>query len=279
MPNLIKNILSSILEVSRATIEDRCFYRAAALAYNGLLTLVPFLSIVLLIVATVPIMSPLESKAENFLFSNLFPDSSQLLHSEIKTLALQARKLSWISIAFLFVTVFILLKNIEDAFNHIWKITPKTVNLLNYLFRYTIYLVVMPCLLGAILLANSYLQSVLNAHGAIIAPTPLTNITQLIPGILIFIMLLGLYKFVPRAKIPFFAAGLGALFSTVIFLTTKFLFMLYINSFSDYKILYGTFAVLPIFLIWLYIIWVIILIGFELIRHIYTRQTFNDANT
>lgn len=273
MKKFLKNpFVNSIKTVVIAFNQDRCFDRAGSLAYSSLLTIVPLLTILLLLVTTLPSFNPIEEMIEDFFFNTLVASSNQTVHTYIKAFALQATRLSWISIAFLFVTAILLLHSIESAFNDIWKSQLPRGHVLKKIFRYIIFALFTPALLGAALLFNTHIYALLHIHDGTHYHDPIRNVLQLFPGIMIFILMFSLYKFLPRAPIPTFAAVLGALFTTVVFITTKVLFRIYIHLFSGYKLLYGAFAALPIFLIWLYIAWLIILLGFEIICHVYARQ-------
>lgn len=264
--------INSIKTVVLAFNQDRCFDRAGSLAYSSLLTIVPLLTILLLVVTTLPSFKPIEAMIEDFFFNTLVASSNETVHTYIRTFALQATRLSWISIMFLLVTVILLLHSIESTFNDIWKSKLTRAHLLKKMFRYCIFALFTPALLGAALLFNTHMYILLHIHDGIHYHDPVRNILQLFPSFMIFILMFSIYKFLPRAKIPTLAAALGALFTTVVFITTKVVFRLYIHLFSGYKLLYGAFAALPIFLIWLYIAWLIILLGFEIIYHVYARQ-------
>jgi membrane protein len=229
------------------------------------------LTLLLLVVATLPIMQPLEDQIENFLFNNLLPSSNQVIHDYIKTFAGHATNLSWISMIFLLVTALLLLHSIESTFNDIWKSTPQKINYLNKLIRYLLFAGVTPVVLGTLLLFNTHVYDLLHIKDGVTYHNPIKNIMQLSSGFVVYLLMFSFYKFLPRANIPISAAALGALFTTVIFLSSKILFKLYLHFFSGYNALYGAFAALPIFLVWLYITWVIILLGFEMIRHIYDK--------
>ncbi|MSP53429.1 MAG: YihY family inner membrane protein [Gammaproteobacteria bacterium] len=271
MSILTKKLWGSVKEVVIAFNNDRCFERAAALAYASLLTIVPLFTLLLLIVTMLPIMQSLGNLIEDFLFNNLLPSSNQVIHAYTKTFALQATKLSWISVIFLVITAILLLHSIETAFNDIWKTTIKKNNYWHSLLRYSIFSIFTPLVLGGLLIFNAYIFTLFHIRQDVTYHDPLRNIMQLFSGFLIYILIFSFYKFLPRAKIPISAAALGALFTTVVFLTGKILFKLYLDFFSGYKALYGAFAALPIFLLWLYITWLIVLLGFEIMRHIYDR--------
>jgi membrane protein len=251
--------------------KDRCFDRASALAYTNLLTIVPLLTLVLVIVTVFPFMNGIETQIENFIFNDLVPGSSNI-HSYIKGFAGNAMKLSWISLAFLFVTVIMLLISIESTFNDILKTKAKHINYFKSLPRYAIFAIVMPALLGTSFVLSSYLYSLFHLSGEIYHFNLAQNLIHFIPTLLIFIMMLFLYKFIPAEKLSFRLVASGAVFTTIIFEASKKLFMLYIYFFSGYKALYGAFAAIPLFLLWLYISWVIILLGFEIISYFHNHR-------
>ena len=101
---------------------DNCTYRAAALTFTTLLSLVPFMAVVLAIMTVFPVFEKIEKQIQHFIFNNFVPTSGEVIQVQLQVFAKQAHHLSWIGIAFLIVTAILLLVTIEKAFNAIWQV-------------------------------------------------------------------------------------------------------------------------------------------------------------
>lgn len=235
-------------------------YRAASLVYATLLAIVPMATVGLTVLSWIPYFQGLGKPIQNFILNNFVTESATNITVYMQQIWQQTQHIPFINLVFLlFIGVFLLL-NIKDAFNSIWE----TENQRNYFVNFSINLVVLitlPILLGLSLLASTFLfslpliktiTSTLYLHHALFS---------LFPYLFTFLAFFLLNWLLPSTHVPKFAALLGAFTSTVLFELSKWGFAEYVKYSTTYKLLYGTLSVIPIFLIWVYVCWVIVLFG------------------
>jgi membrane protein len=240
--------------------------RASSLSYTTLFAMVPALAVNLLILSLLPNAQVLSVKIQHFVFNHLIADDGGQLQSYIAQFSAQIQHLSWISFIALFITVGLMMMSIEDAFNIIWKLEsrPGRFALLNALMRHWGLVVFLPMLLGASLVVSSYFLS-LHFTGVLNDLEYLQKIVfYLLPSFFVFVAFFALYKFLPAAHVFYRYATVGALVASILFEISKHLFFLYMSLFPTYQIIFGAFAVIPIFLLWIYIVWLIVLWGAQI---------------
>lgn len=235
---------------------DGCLNSAAALAYTTLLTLVPLLTFIVLIVTAVPFFSTVNFHVQQFLIENFVPTSAQAIEQYLEQLIKHAIKLSYFGFALLVIVSGLLIISMEKTFNNIWKVK-KHRHGIYALFLYTLVIILISALIGIGLAATSYLMS-LRFWGAPVFDKTILIVT---PYVATFLAFAFLFSALPNCKVPNKAALLGAFIATLMFEFAKYGFAVYITRFTNYSLIYGTFAVIPIFLAWVYISWVIVLFG------------------
>lgn len=256
----MKKIGILIKAVWKAFIDDGCLYRASSLAFTSLLAIVPLVSLSVLMLSRFPVMQTAGQKVEDFLFSNLVPSSTALIQQHIATFSEQALKMSWLGLLALLVIVVLLLFSIENALNKIWKlnIRPGRFAVLRAIGRHWLLVLLIPIMLSASLFIYSYISTIhlINQHLSWFS-------IKYIADILILLIFTVLFKFMPAVTVRLRHAFVGALVSTVLFEMLKNLFLLYVYFVPVYRIIYGAFAAIPLFLIWIYLLWSAILLGAE----------------
>ncbi|MBK7898825.1 MAG: YihY family inner membrane protein [Azonexus sp.] len=232
---------------------------SAALAFTTLLALVPLLALFVAVGSAVPFVEGLLSRFDALLVETLLPSgSSGTIVKYLGNFAGKAQRLTIPGIVFLAATAIFLLATIEKAFNHVWRVEPRP--LLARLKLYAIVVAVWPLVLGAIAALMSFAVS---ASLGVFTEPPWVRI-MLLKGL--SIALLGLffaflYYAVPNARVSRRGACLGGLFATLLFAAMQRGFELYLGSFGSFRSIYGAFATVPIFLVWLQLSWAVILLG------------------
>lgn len=232
---------------------------SAALAFTTLLALVPLVTLVVSVAATIPYFDALIRRLDAVLIQNLLPaGAGGTIAGYIGQFAQKARKLTVPGIAMLALTAFILMHTIERAFNHLWHVAPRP--LLARLRLYAFVMTVFPFILGALAGLMSY--AVTTSLGFIDEPTwarpvLLKAVSMLVLGLFFAF----LYYAVPNARVSRRAAAVGGSFASLAFTLMQRGFELYLASFGSLKSIYGAFAAVPIFLVWLHLSWAVILIG------------------
>lgn len=254
---------------------DGCQQSAAALTYMSLFAVVPMLTLMYSMFSLVPAFQGVGSQVEEWVFSNFLPSSGQEITRYLSEFSLQARKLSSAGAIILVVTAYLMLTSIEKSFNHIWGTTGGRRGLTGFLIYWAI-LSLGPLLLGAGMVINTYLLSVrliVDSHETL---GVFGRLYSYLPWILTWAAFTLLYIAVPNCKVSGRYASIGGLVTTLLFEGAKNLFG-EVVSYTSYSNVYGAFAVIPLFLIWVYLLWVIILIGAELVRSLETYRSEGRA--
>ncbi len=248
----------------RHFLEDNCTQKAASLTYTTLLSLVPMIAIVLVIFSTVPALENAREQVQQAIYSNLLPSSSRQVSEYINNFAQNYAKFTFVGISVLLFTTVTTLITIETAFNQIWRVEEQTGGVKSTL-RYVAMVIGIPLILGVAFIASSAIQSAdflnrqIGGYG----------MNWAIWGqVLSFIITCGgfiaMYWFIPKVQVPLKNAAIAGIIIAILFELVKRFFGLAITNFTSYEAIYGAFAALPIFLLWLYISWNLILIGVEI---------------
>lgn len=251
----IKFIYSEMLE------KNDCFNIAASLTYTTLLSLVPLIAVGVGILSSVPIVQEYADKVKDLALTIFVPTSRDVVSDYLTLFSQKTRELTIFGMLFLIITAILLIAKIEEAFNIIWHV-PKRRNLLLAIVLYWALITLGPIFMGLGFAITSYAES-LNLSAK--APQELTIIYQnllfLSPVVLSWLTFVLVYTLIPNTKVPLKFAISGGLIAAILFEIAKKCFVLYITEFKNYQILYGTLATIPIFLIWIYLSWIITLIG------------------
>ncbi|MEM6605405.1 MAG: YihY family inner membrane protein [Pseudomonadota bacterium] len=238
---------------------DRCRDTAAALTYVSLFALVPLLTVLYTMASAVPAFQGMEANIQDLLFENLVPESSAGLEQYLNDYSRQARQLSGFGVAFLFATAILMLSNIEQAFNRIWR-TRKNRGAISSVLLYWAVLSLAPLTIGFGVAASTYLASFahhLERWDSIGVGALLLRITPYVLEILGFTLV---YAAVPNCRVPLRHALVGGILAAVSFNLARALFTKLVAG-SSITFIYGAFAAVPLFLLWLYISWTIVLVA------------------
>ncbi|MFX4228912.1 MAG: YhjD/YihY/BrkB family envelope integrity protein [Porticoccaceae bacterium] len=166
-------------------------------------------------------------------------------------------------VGILVVTAYMMLRNIERVFNRIWK-TPGPRRGVSAFLLYWAMLSMGPFLLGAALLMSTYLLSV-KLFDAEFGASALNLILGYLPWLLTASAFTLMYMVVPNCKVAFRNAVTGGVVAAIVFELAKIGFGYFVAN-SSYTSIYGAFAALPMFLVWIYLSWMIVLAGAGFVR-------------
>lgn len=246
--------------LARRFDDDGCFYRAAALTYTTLLSLVPLLAVSFAALAAFPTFKNISLDIQNFIFNNFVAASGQVIQNYLQQFIAQVSHLSLIGLIFLVLTAVAMLYTIEQAFNTIWRVRRPRRRILA-LALYWAILTLTPVLVAIGFAFSSYLLSLpLLSHTLVGFSILLLRVT---PFILTAIAFSVLYIVVPNCNVPVRNGVIAGILAAALFECAKLGFSLYISLVPTYQLLYGALAAVPIFLIWIYLSWLIILFGAE----------------
>lgn len=246
--------------IARRFHVERCAQTAAALSFTTLLGLVPMVVMGAVLIETLPFGIKLASALEKFLLSTLLPDKAGAVVAKyLGQFAHRAGRITWIGLGVLGATALMQMLTIEHAFNRIWQVkSPRP-----WLRRLAMHLVALlagPLVFGAALATITYLAGV--SFGLFDEPRWVRTLFAQVVPVLFLALLFGLlYWAVPNRPVSRWHAGLAGGVAALAFVGMQRLFALYIVKFPTYTAIYGAFAAMPIFLLWLHLSWSIILAG------------------
>ena len=242
--------------------QDDGIQHVAALTYTTLLSLVPLMTVMLALFSVFPASDRLSQQVEDFLFQNFVPAAGEAVQEYLRNFSQKAGKLTGVGFAFLIVVALMLMGNIDKAFNTIWHVRRKR----SPVAKFTVYWSILS--LGPILIAfsvgvTSYLVSIpLFSDGETVMLLR-TRLLGLMPVLISALAFTLLYALVPNRSVPLRHALAGGVLAALLFELAKRGFALYVTAFPTYETIYGALAAVPIFLIWLYLSWLVTLLGAE----------------
>ena len=242
--------------------EDRILYYSGYLSYVTLLSMVPLLAVVFSFFSIFPVFEKLKEEVEEFVFRNFVPALGDVVQEQILSFVENATRMTPLGLLVLLIVAVLLLSSIDHTLNQIWHVRKNR----GLIVSYSIYLVVLitsPFLLGTSLAATSYLVSLSGIEeGAISSVIKLLLASLPFLGSFLFFLLL--YIIVPYTKVHFWSAVSGAFIATLLFEISKSAFALYFINFPVYQVIYGALAVIPLLFIWVFISWVVVLVGAQI---------------
>ena len=249
--------------VTRRFFENDGTYRAAALTLTTLLAIVPLMSVSFTILSAFPIFQKVYKPIQDFIFANFVPATGHIVQQYVQGFVKQVSQLSYWGIVFLFVTAVLVIFTIEQALNAIWRVRYWRRGVSAFMLYWGV-LTLAPVLMGMSLVASSYL-STLPLWNSAVAGVSFQKLQLLrwLPALMILIVFTVLYVAVPNCKVLFRHGFIGACFSTILFEAARMGFTFYLTQYPTYQLLYGAFATVPIFFLWVYWVWVIVLLGAE----------------
>lgn len=265
-PRPVKSLLdlpNILLYASKRFIKDSCARSAAALSYSSLLALVPLMTIALTILSAFPAFSEARVQLQSWVFRNFLPDAGIEISDQLTSFVENATQTTGIGVLALAVTALLLLSTINSAFNAIWRVADQRALFLKLLVYWAL-LTLGPLLIGASLSLSSYGFAMVEWSGIDGYTRSFFNVTQFLPALLSIIAFTLLYLVVPNRPVRFRHAVFGAAVAAFLFELLKKGFALYLTHFPSYQALYGALAAVPIFLVWMYLSWAVILFGAEI---------------
>lgn len=229
---------------------------SSSLSYTSLIALVPLLSIALAIFSAFPVFADVREQIQEVILKNFIPAIEDDIKQYLNTFINATAQLTTVGVAGLAVTAILLLSTIENSFNFIFKVT-KPRHITTKITLYWTVITLGPLLLGAAWSLRGYLYTL----QTYVDNTSFPAITNMLPALLNFLILVMIYILVPNRKVNILHASVGAITSVMLFWVMRKFFGLMILNNATYKTLYGALAALPIFLVWMYLVWAVVIFG------------------
>jgi membrane protein len=258
MRRIAHRLLEFFLALAQRLREDRGFETAGALTFTTLLALVPFAAVVLALATSFPAFERAMDMLARFASSQLLPEGSAAVTRQIGAFAVQAGKLTWWGLGLLAVTVLMTMLTVDDALNRIFRVQRRR-HLARRVLVYAAVLTIGPALIGASLYLTSYM--VVHSLGLLELDEYRRTVLSLFAFAFTCVALTLVYLVVPFRHVALRHAAVGGLVAGVAFEFAKRGFGLYVAKLPTYALIYGAFAMIPLFLLWLYLSWVVVLFG------------------
>ena len=240
--------------------DDRIPQVAASLTFTSILSIVPLFAVTFALFTAFPIFNTFRDALQGFLIEHLMPESvNAQIFNYLNQFASKAKGLTAFGLIGLLVTAVLTLMTIESAFNVIWRVRrPRPIA--QRLLIYWSLLTLGPLLIGVSLSISSYVFTQSMSLVSTLPPV-VTSLLSLIPPALTSVVFMLMYLYMPNCKVDWRDALVGGVVAALAFDLTKRGFGIYIRQFPTYTAVYGAFAAVPIFLLWIYLSWLVALIG------------------
>ncbi len=240
--------------------EDRLGVTASSLTFTTTISLVPLFTVALAIFSAFPMFARLQASLQRWLVQSLVPENiAKQVLSYLNEFAGKAGQMGWAGALVLLVTALALILTIDRKLNDIWRVR-RARSLTQRVLVYWAVLTLGPLLLAGSLSVTSYALTV--SSGVVSAPPG--GVRLLLDTIQFGIFTFGiaaLYRYVPNTRVRWNHALLGGVFVAAGLELAKKVLTWYLAQVPTYSVVYGTFATLPILLVWIYVAWVIVLLG------------------
>ncbi|MEY6431213.1 YihY family inner membrane protein [Thioalkalicoccus limnaeus] len=240
--------------------EDRCFSAAASLSYTSILALVPLTAIGVAVMGAFPVFGDIQGEMETFLIHHLVPTAVESVRDYIESFVGRARGLTAVGIIGLAITALFLFVTIETAIDRIFKAT-ETRPIVRRLLVFWAILTLGPLLIGVSFSLAMDVSAFTRTIATDTIPASPAWLPQILPTLILTVAFTILYTVVPNRPVLITHALLGGLLAAIAFTLLRSGFTLYVTTFPVYGNVYGTLAVIPMFLVWMYLSWAVILAG------------------
>ncbi|VVE21713.1 ribonuclease BN [Pandoraea iniqua] len=240
--------------------DDRIPQVAGSLTFTSILSIVPLFAVTFALFTAFPIFKSFRDSLQGFLIEHLMPESvNAQIFGYLNQFASKATSLTAFGLIGLLVTAVLTLMTVESAFNVIWRV-PRPRPLAQRLLIYWSLLTLGPLLFGVSLSISSYIFTQSMSLVTTLPPA-VASLLSLIPPALTAVAFMLMYLYMPNCKVDWRDALAGGVVAAVALDLTKRGFGLYIRQFPTYTAVYGAFAAVPIFLLWIYLSWLVALLG------------------
>lgn len=245
--------------LARRAQNDTIFRVAASLSYTSLIAIVPLFAIGLAIFSAFPVFEGVKDQVKEFMLANFVPTIEQEVSQYFADFITATAGLTTIGVVGIAITAILMLSTIENSLNFIFKVYKPR----RFTTKVTLYWTVItlgPLLLGTAFSLRGYLYTLQKFMPEGFADSQM-HLSNLVPSLFTMLALVLVYVLVPNKKVKIYNAIIGALVAIVLFWVLRNGFGYFMAMAGTYKILYGALATLPIFLIWMYLAWAVVIFG------------------
>jgi membrane protein len=249
-----------LVDVVRRFYEERALQAAGSLSYTTLLSLVPLFTVALAISTAFPVFDQSIAVLQEFILENFLPDARgiETIAEQVQSFTENAARLTAIGIGFFVVTAVMLMLTIDESLNRIFRVQRRR-PLLQQVLIYWAVITLGPVLIGGSLSASSF--AIGASLGLLNLDIMADAVLRVLPFVFTCMALTLLYSVVPYRYVELRHALVSGILAGVVFEIAKRAFAVYLANFPTYTLIYGAFATIPIFLVWLYLSWCVVLGG------------------
>jgi membrane protein len=249
-----------LLRTFEEFVKDKCLLRASALAYASLLALVPVTAIFFFILTRLEAFSTIRESVEQFLFRNLIPARTDVIQQYLTQYTENVMVLGAFGLIALFVTAVFLFNSVEHTINDIWQAKQRRPFLSKFMSFWTVLTAVPLLIIVSFYVATNV--ELRNATGLEAADKDFFDY-KFFAYILNWVAFWFAYQFIPYTRVRIWAAIIGGVVGGTLWELAKGGFNWYITNMTAFDQVYGPLATVPVFLLWLYLTWLIVLFGAE----------------
>ena len=250
-------------QVARQFRDDGCTMAAAALTFTTMIAVVPFFAVVYRVLSLLPEFAGVGDTITSFVFETFLPGSSEAVLDKVREFSAKANELTLVGVGVVFVTTMLMLLRMEESFNRIWHVANTRTGMARFLAYWGIVSFGVP-MIGVAVTAASY-DFGLVYLADLRSSSVMEGVREAIPPLATALTFTLLYYAVPSCRIRFGHALVGGIVTTVLLTFAKELFAWAVPWFQN-EVVYGAFAALPLFVMGLYLVWVLILVGAICVR-------------
>lgn len=262
-------------------LKDDCAMRASALTYYTLLSMVPVVAMAFGIAKGFGLRELIDKQIAHMAAGANWPEDIVTKIMSFSDSMLESAKggiIAGVGFALLCWTVINILGRVEDSFNHIWEVK-KPRGLIRKLTDYIAIVFFTPILL---IISSSAAVVVTSKVGVIVRSIELLGVVapliffvlKLLPYVSIWAMLMLNYIIIPNTRVPIKSAILAGIITGTVFQIVQYIYIKFQIGVSHYGAIYGSFAVLPLFVAWVQVSWMIVLLGAEIAVAHDNKETF-----
>ena len=263
LPAFLRDPAGFLAFVLRRWQEDRCPQIAGSLTFTTILALVPLFTVVAAVLSALPFFEGVMVQIKIFLLLNLVPEiAGKIITVHMVQFAQAAGRLTSVSLVALFAMAIAMLFTVDRSLNLIWRVDRHRPLWLSAA-GYTALLVLGPVLMGISVSATSWIVAA--SLDRLAMPSQVDSLVlRIVPVSVSALAFFLVYRIIPNRHVPARHALAGGIVAAVIFEVMKSVFAAYIRAVPTYRLVYGAFASIPIFLLWVYLSWLVVLFGAEL---------------
>lgn len=248
--------------LAKRSLDDNLFQAAGALSFTTVFALVPLTLVVFGVLKGLPVFAEWSGRLSDYVFSNFVPSAARSVQTYLNQFADSASQLTTAGVIALVVSLMITLTGVEAAFNRIWRVKAARPKFSRFLVYWTVLTLGALMAVASLAVSAKFFAMSVFATGA--GHVLQVVMLRLAPMVIELLAFAAIYRVVPHRTIKWRHAVAGALLATFLFEMVKWGIGVYLGNFGAYSKIYGALAVVPIFLLWIYLTWTAVLLGASL---------------